>query len=197
MNHVRTTEVEMQLQKLNSYTKHALVTIAQFQMLFPNHSDDTIKVRLHQLTKTGFLEKVCRGVWLFPKSLYYKTTDLRYLPHILRKRDINYISLETVLSQYSIISQQMFNYLTVMTTGRSGKFVTSMGTLELTHTKRSPLLLLKETMEVTGVPIREAFISRAWQDLISVGRNQGLVDTDELSEAMAQQIKQLSIESIV
>ena len=171
--------VEERLQELQSFTQHSLVTTAQFRMLFPDYPDEALKVRLHQLVKRRVLEKVCRGIWSFPKSKYYTTTDLRYLPHLLRQTDINYISLESVLSKHSIISQQMFDYLTVMTTGRSGKFSTPMGMLELIHTKRDPLKLLTETFPIQNVPIREATIARAWKDLKNVGRNINIVDTDE------------------
>tara|TARA_R110002012_G_C11651211_1_gene611419 strand:+ start:1500 stop:2081 length:582 start_codon:yes stop_codon:yes gene_type:complete len=179
--------VEERLQELQSFTQHSLVTTAQFRMLFPDYPDEALKVRLHQLVKRRVLEKVCRGIWSFPKSKYYTTTDLRYLPHLLRQTDINYISLESVLSKHSIISQQMFDYLTVMTTGRSGKFSTPMGTLELIHTKRDPLKLLTETFPIQNVPIREATIARAWKDLKNVGRNINIVDTDELERSINEQ----------
>jgi predicted transcriptional regulator of viral defense system len=181
-------DVEDKLQKLQSYTKHSLVTIAQFKMLFPDYQQNVLKVRLHQLVKRGVLEKVCRGVWSFPKSKYYSTTDLRYLPHLLRQTAINYISLESVLSKHSIISQLMFDYLTVMTTGRGGKFQTPMGTLELIHTKRDPLTLLTETFVIENVPIREATIERAWKDLKNVGRNLDMVDIEELKISVLNKI---------
>ena len=188
---MRKFELEDKLQQLQKYTKHSLVTIAQFRMLFPNYQYNALKVRLHQLVKTGFLEKVCRGVWSFPKSNYYSTTDLRYLPHLLRQTHINYISVESVLSKHSIISQQMFNYLTVMTTGRAGTFETSLGTLELIHTKREPLRLLADTSPVLNVPIREATIERAYQDLKNVGRNLDLINMEELEVSINQQKKLL------
>jgi len=179
--------VEERLQELQSFTQHSLVTTAQFRMLFPDYPDEALKVRLHQLVKRRVLEKVCRGIWSFPKSKYYTTTDLRYLPHLLRQTDINYISLESVLSKHSIISQQMFDYLTVMTTGRSGKFSTPMGMLELIHTKRDPLKLLTETFPIQNVPIREATIARSWKDLKNVGRNINIVDTEELERSINEQ----------
>lgn len=188
---MKKSDLEDKLQQLQKYTKHSLVTTAQFRMLFPDYPDNALKVRLHQLVKSGFFEKVCRGVWSFPKSHYDSTTDLRYLPHLLRQTHINYISLESVLSQHSIISQQMFNYLTVMTTGRTGKFETPLGTLELIHTKREPLHLLTDTFPVLNVPIREATIERAYQDLKNVGRNIDLVNMEELEDSISKQKKLL------
>jgi predicted transcriptional regulator of viral defense system len=188
---VKKTELATKLHKLQKYTKHCLVTIAQFRMLFPEYQDSVLKVRLSQLTTSGVLEKICRGVWSFPESEYYATTDLRYLPHLLRRTDINYISLESVLSKHSVISQQMFDYLTVMTTGRSGTFQTPMGTLELVHTKKQPLLLLADTAAVENVPIREALIERAYKDLKKVGRNLDLIDMGELQEAINAQSTRL------
>ena len=193
---MKTFDVEEKLQELQSYTKHSLVTTAQFRMLFPDYPDEALKVRLHQLVKRRVLEKICRGVWSFPKSKYYSTTDLRYLPHLLRQTDINYISLESVLSKHSIISQQMFDYLTVMTTGRSGKFQTPIGTLELIHTKQDPLKLLTETFPIQNVPIREATIARAWKDLKNVGRNITMVDIEELEISVTEQNNQLAKDEV-
>jgi hypothetical protein len=188
---MRVFDVEEKLHELQKYTHHSLVIIAQFKMLFPDYQEKALKVRLNQLVKKRLLEKVCRGVWSFPRSKYYKKTDLRHLPHLVRQTHINYISLESVLSKYSVISQQMFNYLTVMTTGRGGKLETPMGTLELIHTKRDPLKLLNETFQVQDMPIREAYIDRAWKDLKNVGRNISMVDDDELNESIIKQREQL------
>ena len=90
----------------------------------------------------------------------------------------------------------MFDYLTVMTTGRSGKFSTPMGTLEMTHTKQDPLKLLSETFPIQNVPIREATIVRAWQDLKNVGRNINMVDIEELESSIIEQNNQLAKEEV-
>ena len=81
----------------------------------------------------------------------------------------------------------MFDYATVMTTGRSGTFKTPLGTLELTHTKRDPMAITNETYPLDDYPLREATIKRAYLDLKNVGRNLELVDQDALSEAITRQ----------
>ena len=83
-----------------------------------------------------------------------------------------------------------------MTTGRSGKFRTPMGTLELIHTKRNPVQLLTETFTVQNVPIREATIVRAWKDLKNVGRNTDIVDIEELERSVHKQKNQLAMDEL-
>ena len=55
----------------------------------------------------------------------------------LRAECFNYISLEFVLCSYSVISQQMLSWLTIMTTGRSNIIKCgSFGTIEFVHTEK-------------------------------------------------------------
>ncbi len=182
-----THQLKGKLHALQKYTHHALVSMPQFKMLMPEYSNDALKVRLNYLVKKGVLQKVCRGVWAFPESHYYHSTNILHLPHLVRPSSLNYLSLESVLSKYNVISQQMFDYVTVMTTGRSGTFKTPLGTLELTHTKRDPMEITNETHPLDDYPLREATIKRAYLDLKNVGRNLELVDQDALSEAITRQ----------
>ncbi|WP_416182992.1 type IV toxin-antitoxin system AbiEi family antitoxin [Idiomarina sp. PL1-037] len=180
-------ELRLKLHELQKYTRHALLSMAQFSMIMPEYSSSALKVRLNYLVKRGVLQKVCRGVWAFPESHYYQSTSILHLPYLVRPSSINYLSLESVLSKYSVISQQMFDYITVMTTGRSGIFKTSFGTLELTHTKRDPMAILTETHPLGDYPLREAMVKRAYSDLKNVGRNVELVDLEALHEALNEQ----------
>ena len=91
------------------------------------------------------------------------------------------MSLESTLSEYGAISQIPLDRLTIMTTGRKGEYKTPFGTIEFTHTKRSPNEILNHT-EAIGRPLRLANKNTAYRDLKRVGRNTHLVDEAVLYE---------------
>lgn len=90
--------------------------------------------------------------------------------------------MESILSEYGVISQIPVSRLTVMTTGRSGVHKTPYGTIEFTHTKRPIPELLERTMEAKGRPLRIATKRAAVRDLVRVGRNVNLIDQEALDD---------------
>ena len=80
-----------------------------------------------------------------------------------------------------MISQVPLEYLTVMTTGRKGVFMTPYGVIEFTHTARSPASIVKSTID-RDHPLPLATAPAALRDLRRVGRNLHLVDLDEMQE---------------
>ena len=101
----------------------------------------------------------------------------------LRPNEINYLSNESVLCNLSIISQQMMDRITVMTTGRSGVFNTPYGVIEFTHTKRNPLSILEKTSVIDNLPVRTADKHVAVRDLKRIGRNVNMIDWEEFNES--------------
>ena len=91
------------------------------------------------------------------------------------------MSLETALSDYSIISRQTIACIAVMTTGRKGRFDTPYGSIEFRHTARPISEILDGTVDV-GRPLRLARPRLAEEDLRRIGRNLELVDTEELEK---------------
>ena len=63
-----------------------------------------------------------------------------------------------------------------MTSGRKGIYHTPYGTIEFTHTKRSSVDIIANTLKLDNRPLRIAKKSAAWRDLKRVGRNVDLVD---------------------
>jgi len=177
--------LQARLADLEKLTKSPVFSLAQARMLFPEDSDQVLRNSLGRHVKAGSLEKVVTGVWFNPLSAYKTAPVLPMVAALLRPFDFNYLSLETVLSEESVISQQMFGYLTVMTTGKKKTYKTPYGTIEFTNTKRDPKSLLQETVQIPGMPLRRATIKRAWGDLKRVGRNVGMVDHEELQQALA------------
>lgn len=88
----------------------------------------------------------------------------------LRRGEVCYVSLESALAEYGVISQIPLDRLTVMTSGRSGEIRTPYGVLEFTHSARTELELLSRSIDVER-PLRLASKEAAVGDLKRVGRN--------------------------
>jgi hypothetical protein len=92
---------------------------------------------VNRLVRDTILERVSRGIYLFS---FARSRDSHMIEHIakaLRRGVYNYVSLESALSEYGVISQIMMDRLTVMTSGCSGEYCTPYGIIEFTHTKRA------------------------------------------------------------
>ena len=100
----------------------------------------------------------------------------------MRLGEYNYVSLESALSEYGVISQIPIDRLTVMTTGRSSTYKTFFGVIEYTHTKRSLTDIIQGIHQQPNRPLRVASKEVAWRDLKRVGRNTDLVNLEELDE---------------
>ncbi|MBQ7158199.1 MAG: hypothetical protein IJS09_02065 [Treponema sp.] len=122
----------------NADKSHFLFSVQDFYALFPDFTEENLRMLLSRASQKGLLERVCKGIYLYPKSGYDSSIVLFKLAAKLRANNFNYVSLETVLSGSGAISQQLFGWITVMTTGRSGKINCGrFGTVELIHTAKS------------------------------------------------------------
>ena len=122
----------------NADSSHFLFSTQDFSPVFPNFTIENLRMLLSRATKSGILERVCKGIYLYPKSGFDSSLVLFKTASKLRADCLNYLSLETVLSQESIISQQLLGWITIMTTGRSGTIDCGrFGTVEFIHTAKS------------------------------------------------------------
>lgn len=156
-------------------------TLSDLRKLFPEDSPKAFSEGIARLVSAGLIERVCRGVYV---NRYAKQPDGDLIEHIakaLRRGEFNYVSLESMLSQYGAISQIPIDRLTVMTTGREGEYHTPYGTIEFTHTARSVADILEGMIEIKGRPLRVAKKETAWRDLKRVGRNLNMVDEEVLN----------------
>ncbi|MBS6031925.1 MAG: hypothetical protein KIB40_02050 [Pantoea sp.] len=146
--------------------------------MFFGESERALKASLKRLVDADILTRAVQCVYVYKRA----PKDSFILEHIVktvRRGEYNYVSLESALSQYGVISQIPIDRLTVMTTGRGGEFKTPWGVIELTHTQRSVSDILSSTVE-TKSPIKFAKKETALRDLRRVGRNTHLIDTREL-----------------
>ena len=183
---LKTLSLQQRLNALEQQTQTALFSYNQARVLFSDESEKTMYTALCRHAKSGIIERVCKGVWLNPISRFAQSdTRLEELALLLRPDHYNYVSMETVLSQASVISQQMFGYLTVMTTGSSKLIKATFGTLEFTHTKRSLLEVSRHTIP-EGHRLPWASVDIAYRDLKRVGRNLDMVDKNSLPEVTGE-----------
>lgn len=150
--------------------------------IFHEDSVRSLNDSLARFVKTGLLERVARGVYVYGLSKNKRSSrTIEHIATALRRGDYNYISLESALSSYGVISQIPVDRLTLMTTGVKGTYKTDYGVIEFTHTKRSIKDILKHIIS-TERPLRIASKVAALRDLKRVGRNTHLVDMEAMAD---------------
>lgn len=145
---------------------------------FPNDSFKTFNEGLKRLVKSGILKHACRNVYINEEAKQFDSYTIERIAKTLRRGEYNYISLESMLSEYGVISQIPMDRITVMTTGRKGNYKTSYGVIEFTHTKRSIKDILDNTSQVKERPLRMALKKTALRDIKRVGRNTHLIHSE-------------------
>lgn len=143
--------------------------------LFSGDSAKTLEESLNRLVKSGVLKRACRGIYVNDNAQNFDSYVIEHIAKALRRGEYNYTSLESMLSEYGLISQIPIDRLTVMTTGRKGTYKTLYGVIEFTHTKRSAPDILDHVQRVEKRPLRIATQKTAVRDLKRVGRNINLL----------------------
>ena len=154
-----------------------------FSVLFPNLSKSALLMLLSRAVKKGILVRMCKGYYLYPKADYQKGFELYRLATLLRKDNLCYLSLESILSEAGIISQIPINTLTLMTNGRRGKInCGSFGLIEFIHTKKDINSITKELTYDEKYQIWKASPRQAYQDMLDTKRPLDLIDKESLNE---------------
>lgn len=149
--------------------------------VFFNDNPKALTESLKRLVYDGLIIRACRGVYVNPNAHFSLDGYLvEQVAKALRRGEYNYVSLESMLSEYGVISQIPIDRLTVMTTGRKGIFNTYYGVIEFTHTKKRISDILTQISKIEGRPLRVATRELAWQDLKHVSRNIEMVNKAEL-----------------
>jgi len=156
-------------------------TTSDLRKLFLGDTDNAFAKGLDRLIKRGDLVRAANGVFAHARSDRTGANLIEDIAIAIRRGSYCYLSLESALSEYGIISQIPLSGITVMTTGRSGVFQTPFGRIEFTHTKRSPPEILENTRDV-GRSLRLATPAAARRDLLRVGRNTHLIDEEVYRE---------------
>ena len=170
---MRQIEAIRQLTRFDADGVHVF-TRKDLAKVFRGDRDHAFNASLSRLVRNGVLLRATQGIYVNALSHNVGSDSIEHVARALRRGEINYISLESALSEYGLISQIPMR-LTVMTTGRRGEHATPFGTIEFTHTARGLLNLIDGLVE-TGRPLKLASRQTALRDLKRVGRNLHLID---------------------
>ena len=156
---------------------HFLFTPSDLAAALPGYRQ--LPVLLSRATKAGVLKRVCRGIYLYPKTDYPAGRLLFHAAARLRGDEFNYISLETALSDAGVISQVPMNWITLLTSGRShvvdcGDF----GHIEFVHTAQRPDELSGELSYDADCHLWRASVRQALRDMKVTRRSMDLVDKE-------------------
>lgn len=149
------------------------------EKIFPEE-EKTLEKSLQRMVKDRILVKAARGLYLNGLSLnHLNGYILESIARKLRQGEMCYLSLESALSEWGVISQIPVDTITVMTTGASGEHKTPFGSIEFVHTKRTLEDILESTIVIEGRPLRFAKKEAAIRDLRRAGRNVDMMEIEE------------------
>lgn len=170
---MKKVEAILPLAALNRYGV-CVLTKRDLAKAFPLENEKAFEKSLQRLVKDGILQRVAKGVYLNPMAKSQKGRTVEDIAAVLRRGHYSYLTMESILSEYGLISQVPLSRLTLMTTGASGVLDTPYWTIEFTHTKRRIAELIRRTVSVKGRPLRIATADAAVADLVRVGRNSNI-----------------------
>ena len=170
--------------KLSELDKRGVYVLARrdLEKLFPEEGEKAMEKSLQRMVADDLLQRVAKGLYVNPAATSKNRWIAEEIAKALRPGSLSYVSLESILSEYGVISQIPINRMTVMTTGKSGTVETPYGTIEFTHTKRRAVEIIKRTLFAMGRPLRIATKQAAVRDLLRVGRNANMIDRRELDD---------------
>ena len=170
--------------KLSELDKRGVYVLARrdLEKLFPEEGEKAMEKSLQRMVADGLLQRVAKGLYVNPAATSKNRWIAEEIAKALRPGSLSYVSLESILSEYGVISQIPVSRMTVMTTGKSGTVETPYGTIEFTHTKRRAVEIIKRTLFAMGRPLRIATKQAAVRDLLRVGRNANMIDRRELDD---------------
>lgn len=162
-------------------TDHYLFSVTDLQAACRPATD--FYVLLSRASKAGILQRVCRGIYLYPRVKYPRGRVLFHAAARLRAEAFNYISLETALSDAGVISQIPINRITLMSSGcnnvvQCGEF----GRIEFVHTSRSPEDAASQLTYDSACRLWRASPALALRDMRATRRDVSLVQPENTDE---------------
>lgn len=163
--------------------EHCLFTLSDLWGVLPKHTKTALQTLLGRAVQAGVLERVCRGLYLYPNAYQVDGLLLYRAAARLRASEFNYLSLESVLSDAGVISQMPIAWITLMSSGRNrivdcGRF----GRIEFIHTQRSAASLVGQLNWDNRVQLWRASVGLALQDMKYTQRSLELIDQEVARE---------------
>lgn len=167
----------------NASHEHYLFTIHDLHAIFPDLSLPSLKTLLSRAVASKYLERICRGVYLYRKAMPHDGNVLFHVAALLRAEHFNYISLETALSELGVISQIPINVISVMSSGRSNTISCGhSGTIEFIHTSRTPDSTTEHLIYHPTKKMWYANVMLALDDMKRTKRSMDLIQWDIVDE---------------
>lgn len=168
---------------LAAIDRHGIYVLTKGDLVkaFPNEKEKALEKSLQRLVADGVLQRVVKGTYVNMLARSKGANVVEDIAAVLRRGHYSYLSLESMLSEYGIISQVPVSRITLMTTGAGGVYHTPYGIIEFTHTKRRIADLILRTVSVKGRPLRLATKQAAISDLVRSGRNVNMMDMEEFN----------------
>jgi predicted transcriptional regulator of viral defense system len=161
--------------------EHYLFASSDFQAALGKRGG--LAVVLCRAQKAGLLQRVCRGIYLYPRVNYPRGLVLFHAAARLRASGFSYLSLETALSDAGVISQVPMNWITLMSSGRSQVVECGdYGRIEFVHTAQLPGALARELTYDPERRLWRASTRLALRDLRATRRSQELVNPEVADE---------------
>jgi predicted transcriptional regulator of viral defense system len=160
-----------------------LFSLQDLRAVCSDISDIAFKTLLSRSVSLGYLERVCRGLYAYPKTS--QGLLLFHAAAHLRSNEFNYISLETALSDADVVSQIPINSITIMSSGRSNKISCGkFGTIEFVHTSQKPTDIMDQLTYDEDCRLWRASVQLAIRDMKRTHRNCDLIDWDKANESI-------------
>jgi predicted transcriptional regulator of viral defense system len=169
------------IEQLNFWDKRQRYVYAKRDLskVFSEPIGSVLNATLNRLVSARILTRAARGVYVYSVSAHVDAYTIEVVADTLRRGAYNFVSMESALSDYGLISQIPIDRITVMTTGRRGEYHTPYGVIEFTHTKRNPMDILEHTVLRPPHRLRIATEEFAMANLRRVGRNLNMVEGQE------------------
>jgi len=162
---------------------HYLFSSSDLSAIFPGQNKTALNAMVARAENNGIVQRVCRGLYLNPRTDYPAGLVLYHAAARLRANEFIYLSLESVLSDAGVISQVPMNWITLMSSGRNYTFNCGVfGHIEFIHSKRP---IEKVTSRLSYDPrcrLWRASVSLALKDMKQTRRDTDLVDWEIANE---------------
>jgi predicted transcriptional regulator of viral defense system len=156
-------------------SEHYLFANADLHGALPGHRG--LAVLLCRAQKAGVLQRVCRGIYLYPRVNYLSGLVL------FHAAGFNYISLETALSDAGVISQVPINWITLMSSCRSQEVdCGDYGRIEFVHTTQQSADLAGELAFDAERRLWRASTRLAMRDMKATRRSKELLNLEVARE---------------
>lgn len=155
--------------------EHCVFSARDLAAAVPGHGQ--LSVLLTRAVKAGVIRRICKGIYHYPVKGYSSGRLLFHAAARLRAGTFNYISLETALSDAGVISQIPFQWITLMSSGRSHVVnCGDYGHIEFVHTAQDPDSLRDELAYDADCRLWRASVKQALRDMRATRRSMDLID---------------------